>query len=540
MSSIFDLKQSVSELSGGKTGMSRMQYEQITATRDAVGDRFADGRIEFKFSVAGQKWWIPSRTYIRMRATLTKPDGTQLDYADNIAPNMGLMSNLFQSAEFNINNKTVSRIGDFMPQIDALNTRLSKSKAWLDSVGASTNMWQSREAERRSVVSADGVVVQNSLPLPTVTTGRVALGFDALNTIAYDSATGILSAADGGGVNPPNMQVVFPIGSYIKILGGAFNGVIARVAAHVDILRIVVEGQIPDNIAAGVVDFARVVAPDVVGDPSRRVSGLELIYQPPLSLMKVGHALPAGDYSLILNPHNSATYKKKAIESILADKTPTTDGANNDYQFNIETMYLYVATVEGERADDMTYILDLEEVRCQTQKVDSAAFQQKHFTVSPSSYALTACFQDQRGNDTRYSATKYIVAGAQAELKLNRFFINYAGQSKPNPDADPEYKAGNAKDYTVQRYAETQLASGAYFDTGGGETIEEWHARGPYYHFSWPRDGKDRSTLVNVHYGFEAGTDMTEARLLLFDHHRKAVVVEIRDGKVFNLTIQED
>ena len=51
-----------------------------------------------------------------------------------------------------------------------------------------------------------------------------------------------------------------------------------------------------------------------------------------------------------------------------------------------------------------------------------------------------------------------------SETKLNRFFLSYAGSNLPSPDADPEFTA--TKDYTVQRYVETQIYSGTYYNSG--------------------------------------------------------------------------
>jgi len=120
---------------------------------------------------------------------------------------------------------------------------------------------------------------------------------------------------------------------------------------------------------------------------------------------------------------------------------------------------------------------------------------------------------------------------------LTRFYINYAGQNLPAPDADPEFVEG--KDWTAQRYTETQLYSGAYFDTGGAESIEEWQERGAYYHFKWPRDGTDRSTRVTVHQQFATGADMTNTRVLLFDHSRQVASVQVKAGRVVDVRVED-
>ena len=91
MSSIFDLKTSTSELTSANNGTSRLNFEQFSPTRDVTGSNFPGSRIIINFEISGVKWWIPSRSYLRLRSSLTKFNGTQLDLSDQIAPNMGSM-----------------------------------------------------------------------------------------------------------------------------------------------------------------------------------------------------------------------------------------------------------------------------------------------------------------------------------------------------------------------------------------------------------------------------------------------------------------
>ena len=126
------------------------------------------------------------------------------------------------------------------------------------------------------------------------------------------------------------------------------------------------------------------------------------------------------------------------------------------------------------------------------------------------------------------------------ELKLNRFFINFSGQNLPAPDADPDFTA--SKDYTVNRYLDTQIYSGAYFDSGGAETISQWHNRGAYYYFSWPRDGTDRSTRVIVNQQFlgDGGTaNVQNMRLLLFAHSKQVARIRVVDGRVVDVQLED-
>jgi hypothetical protein len=526
MTSIFDLKTNPNELSSANEGTSRMMYEQHPPTRDITGKNFPNGAIHIRFQTSGQKWWLPSRSYIRMRARLSKSDGTTLEINDDVAPNMGLMSNLFQSSEFRIADKVVSRVSDYMPQIDSLETRLSKSKSWIESIGASTNWWQDEQKERQKQVVSYPQLVQ----VEDVKT-RLELGFNPLQQFAM-GITGILTQSVNTDVD---LTTVFVVGDEIEIdLGtGPVRLQVIVVAANT------IQTQYTSAtvaVGASVKVFSRIRS--VNGKEARALNEFEMTWQPPLSIFKIGHALPSGKYELVLNPQTASQYKKRAIESLLGDKVPTSNDVDNDFQFAVVDMYLYIATVDGPRGDDQTYLLDLEETRCQVDSIDGGGgFQQKNFDVSPSTFALTCAFQDTRsGNLTQYSASKFKINGAvQDELRLNRMFLNYAGQNRPAPDADPTFVAGN--DYTIQRYVESQLYSGAYYDCGGAESVEEWHERGAYYYFSWPRDGTDRSTRVNAHFGFNGA--VVNGRVLIFDHSKKIARVSVQDGRVVDVQVED-
>lgn len=565
MSSIYDLKTTVEELSSAHPGTSRMEYDQHPPTRDITGNNFPNGAIHFRFQTSGMKWWLPSRSYIRMRCSLTKVGGGQLDKNDDVAPNMGLCASLFQSAEFRVNDKTISRISDFMPQVDAIETRLSKSRSWLNGVGDALNFWGDDFKARQAAVCSNGVLIREltdeTLNNPTSEAySRANLSFDAAggtgadrNAASYTEATGrVVFSLNGGAALPGDVGLVYPIGSYFEYT--AIQGATstdsrlkkpAKVVAHINATTIQVEtGVIGADVASdGRTDFIRVdVKSAAVSNinVARKVKEFEIIWQPPLSVFKLAHALPSGKFELVLNPQTSSVYKDLAIQSSLSNKV-----AGTDFDFAVNDMYFYCNTVEGPRADDITYLLDLEQTNCQSEQFSAGqtSFQQKNFDVSPSTYALTVAYQDTRSNsDSRVSSSQFKVSDAaytsnSEELNLNRFFINYAGQNLPSPDADPTYTAVN--DYTTQRYAESLIYTGCMFDTGGGESLYEWHKRGAYYYFAWPRDGTDRSTRVNVHNQFATSTDTANMRMLLFSHSKQVARVRVVDGRVVQVDLED-
>ena len=539
MTSIFDLKTNVKELSSSNQGTSRMEYDQHPPSRDITTSNFPNGAIHLRWQTSGQKWWVPSRSYLRLRCQLSRGDNTQLKLSDNIAPNMGLCASLFQSAEFRINDKTVSRVSDFMPQVDALETRLTKSRSWLNGIGNAVNFWDDDFKVRQCDVAVDGANKKTS----ESSVERVALGYDdATNTVAVAVDTGVITFAAAGGAALPTLADVWAVGDIIEIdCAGVIGTVRYTVSALTGAQTLQANNLKTIAFGASAVGFRRIRKVEF-DDDARKVLNFELTWTPPLSIFKVGHAMPSGKYELVLNPQTASVYQKAAIESLLGAGDKASGATAATFKFNVVDMYMYVNTVDGPRADDITYLLDLEQTRCQSEKIDTVSFQQKNWDVSPSTYALTVAYQDLRaGTNTQASASKFksYNAGLNAseEQKLERFFINYAGQNVPAPDADPSFTT--TADYTTQRYVESQMYSGAYYDAGGGESLDEYHNRGSYYYFSIPRDGTDRSTRVNVHQQFNAGADITNMRVLLFDHSKQVARVRVQDGRVVDVQLED-
>ncbi len=546
MAQIFNLKTSQSQLTSGNLGMSDMHYVQYSPTRDVSGANFPGGTQHIKFTTSGKRWWIPARTYLRLRAKLTDGQGNALVLADDAAPAMGLMASLFQSMEFRINGTVVSRITDYVAQIDALDKRTSKSKAWLDSAGASTNFYQSSFEERQFAVTDDGFHDKDSYYTDKYllsdvgnAPGETLTFLDLATPNQVTILVGALVFSANGGAPIPDLSLHFKKGDKIYIEDGAdkIQRIIGFASAATTNDTLNIEG--PALTAVGAANLvAQVKTLSWQAKPSRRVDAQEFIWQPPLSIFKVDHAMPAGQYELVMYPQNSNVYEQLAFQSKYFEKI---SGVNaEDIHLVIDKMYLYVCQIEGIRVENMSYLLDLEEIQCQKRPVAaSTGLHQEEFTVSAATCALTCAFQDNRaGSSTLHSPSLFRVNGqSHDELKLIRFYLNYAGDNRPKPDADPLYQITNWEDYTVQRYVDTMMYSGTFFNPGGCETIEEWHERGAYYHFVWPRDGTDRSTRVIANYSFH--TALTHGSVLLFSKKKVVAGITIEKGNTIRVVMQD-
>lgn len=503
----------------------KLNYEQVSSTRDVSAASFAKGTIHYKFQTNGTKWWMPSKSYLRVRCSLKNGAGDPLKVQDGIAPNMALCANLFQNCEFRVNDKVVSRVSENVAQIDALDNRLNKSKSWLDGVAQYTNFWNPDFRVRQAEVCVDGSNAQFSEVLST----PVQMGYLAGETATLVGATGVITFSGG------DATLIWEVDDYIVLGGQPLLITIVTDATHITVAG----GLGMTGDLGATTNFSRVR--DVkYQDNARKTGEFELIWQPPLSIFKVDHALPAGKYELVFNPQVEGTYQRGAVETLF-NSVPGTD-----YNFTVTSMYFITQTTEGPRCDDLTYLLDLEQTRCQNDTVPGISFSQRYFEVSPATYALTVAYQDARVNsDTRYSSTKFKSYNVGNDLTvdqsrtLNRFFLNYAGSSYPQPDADCQYVPGST-DFTVQRYAETLMYSNGWEDAASPESLLDWVNRGSYFHFKITREGTDRSTRLSVNQQFAAGTDLTNTRVLVFDHARQVAKIRIQDGQVVDVQLEDN
>jgi len=255
-----------------------------------------------------------------------------------------------------------------------------------------------------------------------------------------------------------------------------------------------------------------------------------------LSIFKYSGAMPLGKYELVCMPHNDSggNFQMRAIET--APWKTASSVAGTDFNFKVNSCRLFVAQVEGPRVEDQEYYVGLENTRVQMADMTSTGTLTKEaFNVSPTTYGLTIAYQAAiAGSDTRRSVARFDTEEGK-EKELTRLFLQYAGKSFPQPDADPAYSVGNALDYTTQRYVETQLNTGSLFSEGGGESLIEYHKRGNIYYFAVPKDGLDRSTRLVVNQQF--ASTFEGCRLLAYDHSSSSLHVTIQRGLVTSVEL---
>jgi hypothetical protein len=111
------------------------QWREITSRNPITGAQFATGLKDFKFSVGQGYGFIPNLSYFRVELELTEDGGkpTTVAFAD------GCVGNMFNNIYFNMGGQTVSSCTTSLGQVEVLKNRLTKSKAYNDTIGHVTS-----------------------------------------------------------------------------------------------------------------------------------------------------------------------------------------------------------------------------------------------------------------------------------------------------------------------------------------------------------------------------------------------------------------
>ena len=337
--SLFDLKTSIDEIESSNHGILRKNMRQVTCLRD-VSTSFSTAIQNYRWELSGTKWWIPSKSYFRVRCSLTKANGTPLELKDGIAPAMGLCGNLFQSIDFKMADQTVCRIDRNLAQIDVLKNRLSKSRSWNKSVGVSTNFYEQDFKVRQAMVCSDGVNIeqspnQSSTPITSadlggtdvkVATSAVEHGGKIVlsSTSAFSEKVSdfkggdIIYVTSVTGAQPETVTITASIDG-IDVSGDRKSIILDIGEKTIDQVAIPAYFTFTQNQ----LDL------ELSTTPSLQSGQFEMIWKPPLGIFDSDTALPCGKYELLLSPQQQDTLLRSVVESQVTSKTP-----NVDYKFS--------------------------------------------------------------------------------------------------------------------------------------------------------------------------------------------------------------
>ena len=87
-----------------------------------------------------------------------------------------------------------------------------------------------------------------------------------------------------------------------------------------------------------------------------------------------------------------------------------------------------------------------------------------------------------------------------------------------------------------QRYINTMLESGQYFEFTGGESFREWLERGPIIHESFMKSADNHSTRCRVTATYRQV--LSDCRLFVACTYRRTVKVTRQNGLIVNVQAQ--
>ena len=501
--SVRGLTTSIEELKNNKNNYSKISYRQVNPDKAVSGTQFAGGECHFRFSVGGSNWWIANRSFLSLRANLYSTGTTQPTLASDMGPAPGFTANLFTGCELRQSDTPISRITSNLPQIDAVRTRLMKSKSWIDSVGKSTNFWEVDYNARKQAIVSNAISEPKVAKQVVLTGTSIAIGADGVVT---GHATCLLST-----------ELV--AGDILVVGSSRFTVLTATSATAATVF------PAPAVAIAANTSFHREVVTNTTAAAGKHI--IETTWQPPLGVFDLSTPLPPGDYDLVLFP-NTSNFNSAAIQ--------VASGAIGAKNLTVVNMFFNVCVVESENIpSDFTYYLDLHETQLQPRALAASITTEQiiDFSVPPTTYALSVAVQEiGAGSNPIYPPTQFTSASSQ-ELNLTRLRLTYAGQVQPSPDNALDYTTAGTN-YFTKLYLDYLMASNSFADGSVGESFDVWRKRGPIAHYQFLRPSGDGSTRVDCAISCSAAT----SNALLFSHYSNVAQISYKNGRCESVRVE--
>jgi len=489
-------------------------YRQVTCQRAVAGDSFPLGVQDFNWSIGGNTAFVPAKSYFRIGMTITGGGGTQPSLGDTLALADNVCGNLYNNIYMRCGGSDVSSLVNYVPQAQQVKTRLTKSKAWLDGIGKSAFGCDANIASRINSVSV--------LPVGDYTIDNSIVTSVGTRAHRNDATIAITNLAGGATVTGVNTGL-----QYIQ---GADNSIAGRPG---DIL---VVGGVKYTIATGATDAlgagmtvsnppANNVGPttnavwlrSVAIDGSHRNTQY-VLWQPPIGIFDNMSPMGAADYRISLNPNSN--YKTAAVENSYG---------RAEYDFVINDVQFFMATISSNIPASGVDSLYLTELQVQSKQLSPGASESLlDFTVPPSTKAISVFVQGNQAGSIITLPPSCFRADDFSDQDLRALQVTYANTSKPSTKFSSSYSS--QLNYMKQRYVDTQLNSGMFFNDGSGESYSDWQRRGGLYHFSFVRDSNDRST--NVQLALQFGNIDIGVNAFICAHYTRRVDITTQNGFV--------
>jgi hypothetical protein len=302
---------------------------------------------------------------------------------------------------------------------------------------------------------------------------------------------------------------------------------------------------LPDDVKLGAQPSSVDIQDLKITEAVRGQPEFEVLWRPPINLfMSYSGAIPAGDYSLVLQPKNSSSYQLAMVENPVSSGFATQATVAN---CQITGCDFFTFQLDGPRMDSGSYVLDLNQIQAQGVKLTSSELHALQYTVSPSTTQLYIGYQDDRVNSDGFQPDTVLRAHANSrlglesageELKISHLQINYAGKSIPEVALDSKFSSDTktGQDFTQCLYHQTALTTGLYYTDY--ESYDEWKKRGMYVAFDVAKDAKDRSTALTLNNGFNSA-NFANMRAYVATKSRQLARVQVDNGRIISVQVDD-
>lgn len=279
-------------------------------------------------------------------------------------------------------------------------------------------------------------------------------------------------------------------------------------------------------------------SPEIENNDTRGRNQKSFIWQPAIGIFDVSQPLGAGEYDIQLNP--SQDYKKASIDSYNFPGLP--DGrdigtGSTEVDLDVIDIRFYACLVRVNLPSSGVETLHLMEMAVNTANVDTSGGEiNEEVSVPSSTRAITLFVQDQQaGKTTNIPPSKYHIAGTDGNKNANKiqsYQVEYAGMTKPTVRYTSSYDSNVLT--LQQRYINSALESGQYFNPSGFETLNEYLERGPFFHESFIKSADNLATRAHIVAQYESPFNRA-ARLFVVAHHSKTIQITRQNGMVVNV-----
>lgn len=484
-----------------------LQFRQISCQRSVSGDSFAQGVQDYNFSIGRPYGLVLNKCYYRIAVEITGLGGLQPQVSEQLAFADSVAGNLYNNIYLRAGGQDVSSLLNYVGQAQQIKNRLKQSGAWLNSIGK-----DSYGCEADFQTRINNVALSSSKNNVEEKTQRIGLGTSAGRTTAT-----IAIDTDG---TVTGVNTLLSTGDSTMIIGDKMvvNGVVykASAAATDDLGASLVLTPFPTTAVVASANAYK-IKPEASGDGRNIVY---VMWQPPIGIFDEESPLGSGDYTLQLNPNSN--YKSSCVQG------SNLTGAV--YDFNVLDVQLYIATVIVDAQTTGTDTLHLMEMQLQSKKISSGE-NTLDFTVPPSTKAISVFVQSGDAGSNIAIPPSVFKTKDRSDEGLQSIQLTYANSSKPATRWTSEFSS--TKNYLQQRYNDTQLYSGRFFDAGGAETFPQWLKRGPLYHYTFIRDIDNPATQLQISAQF--GTLELNTNLIVCAHYSKVVQISTQNGFVIEV-----